>query len=195
MDKHRLESIMDFMQITDRMKSVYRTVDISTLERAESDAEHSWHLALFLVLLEKDLPSTIDKLKLYRMLLMHDLVEVYAGDTAVYDDEGRKDKAEREKKAAEKLFSHLPEDLKREFFDLFAEFEAMKTLEAKIAKALDKLHPLLQNLCSQGSDYKKFNATYDGEKKIVEGFVGFDESLRQIRDYLLDEAKEKGYIK
>jgi putative hydrolase of HD superfamily len=195
MDAQRLKAIIDFMQVTERMKSIYRTVQISTLDRGESDAEHSWHMALFLMLLEHDLPQDIDKLKLYKILLIHDLVEVYAGDTAVYDDVGRKDKIEREAKAAEKLFGQLPDDLKKEFFDLCNEFEEMKTVEAKIAKAIDKLHPLLQNLSSEGTDYKKFGATYEGEKGRIEKYIDFDETLKQISDSLLEQAKERGYIK
>jgi putative hydrolase of HD superfamily len=194
MDHRRLKTIIDFMQVTERMKSIYRTVQISTLDRGESDAEHSWHMALFLMLLEHDLPQNIDKLKLYKILLIHDLVEVYAGDTAVYDDVGRKDKIEREAKAAEKLFGQLPEDLKKEFFDLFNEFEEMKTVEAKIAKAIDKLHPLLLNLSSEGTDYKKFGATFEDEKRRVEKYIDFDGTLKQISEFLLDEAKKRNYI-
>jgi putative hydrolase of HD superfamily len=195
MDNQRLKTIIDFMQVTERMKSIYRTVQISTLDRGESDAEHSWHMALFLMLLENDLPQDIDKLKLYKILLIHDLVEVYAGDTAVYDDVGRKDKVEREAKAAEKLFGQLPDDLKKEFFDLFNEFEEMKTVEAKIAKAIDKLHPLLQNLSSEGTDYKKFGAMFEDEKNRIEKYVEFNETLKQISEFLLEEANKKSYFK
>lgn len=194
MDQQRLQQIIDFMRVTDQMKLIYRTVEISTNERGESDAEHSWHLALLLMLLEKDLPQNIDKIKLYKMLVMHDMVEIYAGDTPLYDDVGRMDKAQREAEAAEKLFCQLPGDLKEEFFSLFNEFEARETLEAKIAKAFDKIHPLIQNLCSNGTDYRNFHATYDDEKQRIEKYVDFDPTLKQISDFLLDEAKKCGYI-
>ncbi len=194
MNIQRIKDIVDFMNVTERMKVIYRTVQVSTLDRGESDAEHSWHLALLLMLLEADLPQVIDKIKLYKMLLIHDLVEVYAGDTSVYDDVGRLDKVEREAMAAEKLFGQLPDDLKKEFFALFDEFEARETLEAKIAKAFDKMHPLMQNLSSEGTDYIKFHATYDDEKQRIEKYVNFDSNIEQISNYLLDEAKNRGYI-
>lgn len=193
-DSQRLQQIINFMRVTDQMKLVYRTVEISTNQRGESDAEHSWHLALFLMLLEKDLPKNIDILRLYKMLLIHDMVEIYAGDTPLYDTVGRLDKVEREAQAAEKLFGQLPTDLKEEFFALFNEFELLETLESKIAKAFDKIHPLIQNLCSNGTDYKKFKATYEDEKQRIEKYVNFDSTLIQISDFLLDEAKKCGYI-
>ncbi len=194
MNAERLKSIIAFMDVTERMKIIYRTVKVSTLDRGESDAEHSWHLALLLMLLEKELPAEINILKLYKMLLIHDLVEVYAGDTSVYDTVGRLDKAEREAKAAETLFSQLPSDLKEEFFALFHEFEARETLEANIAKALDKLHPLMQNLSSEGTDYLEFSATYEDEKQRIKPYVDFHPTLAQMATVLLDEAKSRGYI-
>ena len=141
------------------------------------------------------------------MVLVHDLVEVYAGDTklmenlavysddkVVFDAEKEKIQEEKERNAADKLFNILSEDLRAEFRGLWEEFEERKTLEAKVAKALDKLHVLFQNNCSNGMDFKNYKCTYLGEKQLISSYIEEFPFLQEICKKLLDEAKEKGWL-
>ncbi len=211
-----MDDIIHFMQETEKLKSVMRSVPLSTGDRKESSAEHSWHLAILLMLLQKEAPIGLDFLRTLRMLLTHDLVEVYAGDTRLYDtlvvvpcmaggtvlqyDEDKvANKKKCEQAAAAKLFSLLPADLCEEFSDLFREFEARETLEAKFAKALDKLHPLLQSSVTDGQDYRECGSTYSGEMQLLQDH--FDCLPEKPRDFLwamarklLDDAKNKGWL-
>jgi len=190
------------MQETEKLKRVYRCVDISDLNRKESSAEHSWHLGIFLMLLNKDVPKELDLHKTLKMLLIHDLVEIYAGDTKlietltvysgesiVYDINKVNIKKEKEKKAANLLFGMLPDDLKQEFMELWEEFEERTTVEAKICKALDKIHNILQNTVSNGTDFKEYKSTFEAEKKLIEPYVVEFPVLQNIVDLLLEEAK------
>jgi len=190
----RINKILSFLQEIEKYKTVEREMFSSNLNRAESDAEHSWHVAMFLFLFEKDLPENLDMKKMMKLALMHDLVEIYAGDTFAFDKENQATKKEREFQSAGKLFSQLPEDLHKEFMDLFNEYEEAKTSEAKIVKSFDKIQPILQNLCSDGKSWKKHGITFsdidDYKRKHMEhnGFV------LKIYEKLLNDAKKRGLI-
>src|SRR3989344_203846 len=134
----RIDKILSFLQEIEKYKTIEREMFTSNLNRVESDAEHSWHVAMFLLLFEKELPENLDMKKMLKLALMHDLVEIYAGDTFAFDKEKQATKKEREFKSARKLFSQLPEDLNKEFMGLFDEYEEAKTSEGKIVKSFDK---------------------------------------------------------
>jgi len=207
MDKNRMKSIISFIQISEKLKTISRSVDLSNLKRKESSAEHSWHLAIFVMLLQKELPPQLNLETTMKMVLIKDLVKVYAGDTPVmetilsfsdneiiFNEKMVKDKKTKEKESADKLFEILPIDLKEEFHGLWNEFEERKTIEAKFAKAVDKLHVLLQNSVSQGMDYKEYKSTYDGELLLILKYVEEFPVLKEIAISLLDDAKSNGWL-
>lgn len=142
----KLKSRLRFLTTIDKMKSIYRrNVIADGTKRGETDAEHSWHLALYAMTLAEYAPSGTDIDRAIKLCLTHDLVEVYAGDTFCYDAAGNADKNERETAAAQKLFSMLPLDQKEEFETLWQEFEENATNEARFANALDRMQPFLLN--------------------------------------------------
>ena len=151
MDVNRLEQQMRFLVEVDKMKSVYRRTILIDKTRRESDAEHSWHFALMAMLLaEYADPEKVDCARVIRMALVHDLIEIYAGDTFAYDVQGNQDKRQRETEAADKLFALLPEDQAAEIRALWEEFDAMETPDAQYAAAIDRLQPFLNNYLTQG---------------------------------------------
>ena len=144
-DIEKLRKQMDFIIEIDKMKNIYRQTLVLNEDRAENDAEHSWHLAMMVMLLSEYANEPIDVLHTIKMVLIHDIVEIDAGDTYCYDEEGYKDKNERETKAAERIFGILPHDQKNEMYNLWLEFEDRKTPEAKFAAVLDRIQPIMLN--------------------------------------------------
>ena len=138
-----LEKQLAFIMELDKIKNITRQTYISDGSRKENDAEHSWHLALMCFVLAEYSNEPIDVLKTMKMVLMHDVIEIDAGDTYAYDVEGNKTKRERELRAAERIYAILPDEQAKEYRALWDEFEAMETPEAKFANVLDKLQPLL----------------------------------------------------
>ena len=156
MQNKRLEQQIRFILEVDKLKTIERQTLITDASRQENDAEHSWHLALMaLVLGEYANAQDLDILRVIRMVLVHDLVEIDAGDTYCYDSAGYTDKAERETAAADRLFNLLPPDQAGEFRALWDEFEAGETAEARFANALDRLQPLMHNAFTEGRMWKK----------------------------------------
>ena len=191
--EERTDKIISFLKEIDKFKDVKREIFLK--DRNENDAEHSWHLAMFVILFERDLPEKLDFKKMLKFALMHDLVEIYAGDTFFFDEEGRKDKKEREEKAAQRLFSQLPEDLANDFFGLFREYEDSETEESKIVHAFDKMHPLLQNLISEGKTWKKHDISYEKLDKNKRKYVENNQLTFNIYEKFMKEAKDKGFLK
>jgi len=186
----RIRQLLDFLQEIEKFKYIERHIYLQD-GRRESDAEHSWHLAMFLLLFEKNLPPNLDFLKMVKMALIHDLCEIYAGDVLFYDDKGREGKSERELDAAQKLFKQLPDDLQTEFMQLFHEYEEKKTKEALLVNSFDKLQPILQNIGTHGLTWKKLNITYDqlhSKKKI---HMDHDNLIKDVYEQILKEIKEK----
>lgn len=140
-----LEEEIKFILELDKMKSVYRRTYITSGDRRENDAEHSFHIALMAHLLKDYTDKPIDVDRVCKMLLAHDLVEIDAGDTFAYDAKGYEDKNERELRAANRLYGLLKEDQGKEFFDLWLEFEEMKTNDSLYANAMDRLQPIMMN--------------------------------------------------
>ncbi len=153
MDKKRLEQQMEFILEVDKVKNIFRQTYLADQNRKENDAEHSWHLSLMAVLLKEYSKEEVELSKVIPMVLIHDLVEIDAGDTYAYDASGNLDKREREVKAAERIFGMLPKDQGMAFRELWEEFEAYETPEAKFAHLLDNFQPLLLNHASDGKSW------------------------------------------
>lgn len=175
----RLRQQMEFIVEVDKVKNIMRQTYLSDAGRKENDAEHSWHLALMAVLLKEYSNEEVDLSKVVPMVLIHDLVEIDAGDTYAYDEVGAATKAERETKAADRIFGLLPEDQKKWFRELWEEFEEYQTPEARFAHVLDNCQPLLLNDASGGRSwaehgvkksqiYKRNQYTGEGSREIWE---------------------------
>lgn len=155
MDKKRFQKQLDFILEADKEKNILRQTHLSGHGRRENDAEHAWHMAIMIYLLKEYANEEIDVAKAMMMALIHDIVEIDAGDTYAYDTAGLETQKEREEKAAERIFGMLPEDQKAELKSLFEEFEAYETPEAKFARAMDNFQPLLLNDSNDGGDWKE----------------------------------------
>ena len=175
----RLRQQMEFIVEVDKVKNIMRQTYLSDAGRKENDAEHSWHLALMAVLLKEYSNEEVDLSKVVPMVLIRDLVEIDAGDTYAYDEVGAATKAERETKAADRIFGLLPEDQKKWFRELWEEFEEYQTPEARFAHVLDNCQPLLLNDASGGRSwaehgvkksqiYKRNQYTGEGSREIWE---------------------------
>ena len=147
------EKQIQFIMELDKIKKIGRQTYLSDASRKENDAEHSWHLALMAFVLADYSNEPVDVLKTMKMVLLHDVIEIDAGDTYAYDAEANKTKRERELKAADRIFGLLPEAQKSEYRGLWDEFEAMETPESKFANMLDKVQPLLLNDASGGQSW------------------------------------------
>lgn len=154
-EKERLEKQIRFIVEADKVKNIFRQTYLADGERKENDAEHSWHLAMMAVLLQEHMKEKANLAKVMTMVLIHDLVEIDAGDTYAYDEKGAQTKREREVKAADRIFGLLPEDQGTYFRELWEEFEAYETPEAKFAHLLDNFQPLLLNDASGGKSWKE----------------------------------------
>ena len=150
MDKQRLQSQVDFLREIDKEKFIGRQTYKTDGKTKENDAEHAWHMAIMTLLLSEYANEKIDVLKTISMLLIHDLVEIDAGDTYCYDEDAKKTQAQREKACADRLFNMLPKDQAQKMYDLWREFEEIKTPEAKFARTLDCFQPMMLNDATDG---------------------------------------------
>ena len=195
MDVNRLEQQMRFLVEVDKMKSVYRRTILIDKTRRESDAEHSWHFALMAMLLaEYADPEKVDCARVIRMALVHDLIEIYAGDTFAYDVQGNQDKRQRETEAADKLFALLPEDQAAEIRALWEEFDAMETPDAQYAAAIDRLQPFLNNYLTQGHTWGLGGVK---SAQVYERMDPIRVALPEVWpfvDKMIQESIEKGYL-
>ena len=153
MDKDRLDRQIEFIREIDKEKSIGRQTYLADASRKEDDAEHAWHMAIMTVLLSEYANEKIDVLRTMTMLLIHDLVEIDAGDTYAYDENAKKTQRERELKCADRIFSILPEDQGKYMRELWEEFEAQETPEAKFARTMDNFQPVILNDASKGKSW------------------------------------------
>ncbi len=192
----RLEKQIQFITLIDEAKQVFRQNVVIRDRRPENDAEHSWHLAVMaLILSEYSTVKDLDVAKVIKMILIHDLIEIYAGDTFCYDEVGIKDKAERERLAADKLFSQLPKDQAEEFKNLWLEFETEKSSEAAFAACLDHLQPLILNYNTEGHTWKYPGVT---KEKVLQRNVTLQKHAPLLWDYakmIIDNSVAKGYLR
>ncbi|AQM66561.1 5'-nucleotidase [Vibrio campbellii] len=192
----RLEKQLALLIELDQLKSVLRRTRVKSADRRlENSGEHSWHVALMAVLMQEHANAPIDIARVMKMLLIHDVVEIDAGDTFVYDVAASKEQEERELKAAERLFGMLPSDQGDELFALWKEFEAAQSDDAKYAKALDRLIPMLLNYHNDGQSWKEHGVTREQaltiNKRIEFGSVTLWDKAKE----LIEEATEKGWLK
>ena len=186
---------MEFALEIDKEKSIFRQTHLSGNGRNENDAEHAWHMAIMAYLLKEYSNDKVDISKVMIMCLIHDIVEIDAGDTYAYDKEGLATQKARENAAKERIFSLLPNDQKDELIGLFDEFEENKTPEAKFAHAMDNLQPLMLNNSNGGADWREHGVTkeqvYVRQSKTKEG----SKKLFELTDRILRQNIEKGNIK
>jgi putative hydrolase of HD superfamily len=183
MAHERLEQQIRFILEVDKLKEVFRQTLCTQSRRAENDAEHSWHLCLAVIVLSEHANTPrLDVLRVLKMLILHDLVEIDAGDTFAYDTAGRVHQHEREAKAADRIFGLLPPDQTTEFRALWDEFEAALTPEAKFAAAIDRFQPCLLNCSTEGAAWKRHGVTQDRviarNSYIAEGSAALWEAMR-----------------
>lgn len=195
MDFDRLRRQIEFAVEIDKLKRIVRQTLLTDGSRQEDSAEHSWHLAVMvLVLSEYAKDGKIDILRVLKMALFHDLVEIDAGDTYCYDPVANEGRPERERKAADRIFGLLPEDQAIEFRSLWEEFEARETAEAKFAAALDRLQPLLNNYRTQGQMWQRHGVK---SKIVFERNQPMEEGAPVLWDYaakMINEAIQRGWL-
>lgn len=187
----KIESTIEFLKEIEKFKSCERECRTTGVERPESDAEHSWHLAVFLILLENEFED-VDFARMLKLALIHDLPEIYAGDTNPYRGD-TDNKKENEIKAAERLFAKLPHGAFQNLTSLFNEYMEQETIESQIVKSADKLMPLIQNLCTNEhhSSYRKLKVTYEEVVEYMDPFFSKG-VLKNFYQRLLAEAHQKG---
>lgn len=184
----RFEKMLEFLETIDKFKMIYRSAYLSDYSRQESDAEHTWHMSLFALLLYPEIKQDIDLTHVLRLILIHDLVEVYAGDTFAYDKKSYCNKKEREEAAANQLFSLLPEDLQTSMYSWWQEFEEALTPEAQFAQAMDKLQAFAQNVFSAGRIWHERSVTEQMSRKRNQMAMAFDPALSDFFEALYQRA-------
>ena len=190
----RLKQQLEFVLEIDKEKNIFRQTHLSGQGRNENDAEHAWHMAIMAYLLRENSNEPVDIGRVMLTCLIHDIVEIDAGDTYAYDADGLKTQKAREDAAKERIFSLLPEDQKQELVRIFDEFEAFQTPEAKFARAMDNLQPLLLNDSNDGGDWKEHEVNaekvYGRQRKTKRG----SEKLFEVTDQILKENIAKGNL-
>lgn len=192
----RLRRQIAFIVEVDKLKHVLRRSVLPNTSRRENDAEHSWHMALTAMLFEEYVNDRdVDILRVIKMALVHDLVEIDAGDTYAYDDLGYQDKETRERAAADRIFSMLPDDQAAGLRGLWEEFEAMETVDARYAAAVDRFQPLLLNYLTHGEVWLNNSITRDQVIRRMRPIEHITPGLWPAVMHLIDISAEKGYLK
>lgn len=196
MQKERLDQQFDFFREIDKEKFIQRQTYLSGAVRKENDAEHAWHMAIMTILLSEYANEKIDVLKTVTMLLIHDIVEIDAGDTYAYDEEGKKTQHQREQAAAERIFGLLPADQAEKMKDLWEEFEQNETAEAKFAHTMDNIQPVMLNAATDGKAWEEHGVHID---QILKRNQITPQGSERLWDYSLHQFiephVEKGKIK
>lgn len=196
MNNERLQKQIKFIEEIDKAKQIFRQNVVIGTTRNENDAEHSWHLAVMAILLsEYEKEKDIDVLKVIKLVLIHDLVEIYAGDTFCYDEKANEDKKEREEKAAQRVFNILPLDQAEEILELWREFEEVKTPEARFAACLDRFQPLILNYNTNGHTWQKPEVN---SSKVLKRNGLLQENAPLLWEYakeVIEDSIEKGYLR
>lgn len=188
----RLKKQLDFALEIDKEKNIFRQTHLSGHGRNENDAEHAWHMAIMAYLLREYSNEPVDITRVMLMCLIHDVVEIDAGDTYAYDEEGKKTQKAREEAAKERIYSLLPEDQKEELAAIFDEFEESKTPESKFAHAMDNLQPLMLNNSNDGGDWREHGVSakqvYGRQSRTKEG----SEKLYEVTDQIIKNIGRRG---
>jgi len=195
LENERFRNQIEFILEIDKLKRIQRRTTLLDKSRQENSAEHSWHIALIvLILSEYAEEGNLDLLQVIRLLLAHDLVEIDAGDTYCYDEIGRQDQKTREIKAADRIFSLLPADQADRFRSLWDEYEARKTPESRFANAIDRLQPLLHNYFTRGHTWQKHGIR---KRQVIARMKPVDDGSHFLWDYvssLIDDAVARGFL-
>ena len=194
MDK-RIEKQLAFSLEIDKVKNIFRQTHLSGNGRNENDAEHSWHMAIMAYLLREYSNEDIDIAKVMLMCLIHDIVEIDAGDTYAYDAEALQSQKAREDAAKQRIFAILPEEQAQELIALFDEFEEYETAESKFAHAMDNIQPLILNNSNNGGDWREHDVTVEQIYKRQSKTKLGSEKLFEITDYIIQENVKKGRLK
>jgi len=194
MQTDNLSKQISFIKEIDKLKYIQRKTKLFNSDRPENDAEHSWHLAMMTIVLAEHSDKPIDVLKVLKMVLIHDIVEIDAGDTFIYDSTKSHTNTDEELIAAERIFGLLPTEQAEEFIAIWKEFEESTTDEAKFAKSMDRFEPLLQNTSNNGGTWKEFNVpyqkVYDKKKAIKNGST----VIWNYAENLLNESVDRGIL-
>ena len=186
---------VNFIKEIDKLKYIQRKTKLFNSDRHENDAEHSWHLAMMTIVLAEHSDKPIDVLKVLKMVLIHDIVEIDAGDTFIYDTAKNHTNTNEELMAAKRIFGLLPTEQAEEFVAIWIEFEEGMTDEAKFARSMDRFEPLLQNTSNKGGTWTEFNVpyqkVYDKKKAIKDGSA----SIWEYAEELINDSVEKGILK
>ena len=194
MIEQNLKNEIEFIIELDKMKSTFRQTSLIDKSRRENDAEHSWHIAIMAMVLSEYADEDIDTSKVIKMVLVHDLVEIYAGDTFCYDEVGNSDKKERELKAADKIFGMLPVEKGNCLRKLWEEFENMETKESLFANSMDRIEPFLINYYTEGGTWKEHCISKEQVYKRSEPIKYTSNKLWEFTKELIEDAFNKGYI-
>jgi len=195
MQPDHLSKQISFIKEIDKIKYIQRKTKLFNSDRTENDAEHSWHLAMMTIVLAEHSDTPIDVLRVLKMVLIHDIVEIDAGDTFIYDTEKSHTNTDNERMAAIRIFGLLPKEQGDELISIWEEFEAGVTNEAKFAKSMDRFEPLLQNASNSGGTWKEFDVDYSKvveKKKVIEQG---STALWKYAENLLNESVDKGILK
>lgn len=185
---------MQFVVEADKLKSIFRRNRLLHGERHENDAEHSWHLALMAIILAEHADPPVDVLHVVKMVLIHDLVEIDAGDTFGYDEAALLTQPERERLAADRIFGLLPNDMAHELRELWNEFEEKQTAEAKFAGALDRMGGVLPSYHNQGGCWREADVSVERVKARNGVIAAGSPALWDYAEGLIDDAVEKGFV-
>lgn len=191
----RLRAQLEFIAEADKLKTILRASPLAAADRRENDAEHSWHLALMVLLLAEYADEPIDVGHAIKLVIIHDMVEIYAGDSPVFDPAAIVDQVEREIAAAERLFTMLPPDQAGEIRALWDEFEAAQTPEARFCKAMDRLEPMLLNWLNRGGTWGMPGATESRVRAREAGVVAASTTLGEATDAIVRAGLAKGWIR
>ena len=191
----RLAEQISFIIEIDKLKNIYRQNLVADGSRRENDAEHSWHLAVMALLLAEYMPEPVDLLKVIKMVLLHDVVEIDAGDVFCYDPAAAVGKQEREEVAAQRIYGLLPGDQGRELRELWEEFEERETPEARFAACLDRLQPFLLNFFTQGGTWRIHNVPAGQVRKRLATVGETSPALGEVVEHFMEKAIELGFLK
>ena len=195
MQTNNLEKQVAFIKEIDKIKFIQRKSRLFNSERRENDAEHSWHLAVMAIVLAEHSDKTIDLLKVLKMVLIHDIVEIDAGDTFFYSSTESHDNIEEELTAAKRIFGILPKEQAEELIAIWEEFEAAETDEAKFAKSLDRFEPLLQDAVNDGGSWAEFDVPYQKVYDLNKTIKNGSTKMWSYAKDLIDESVQKGDLK
>ncbi len=194
MERDRLTQQIQFIIEIDKLKRIIRQSYLMDTARRENSAEHSWHLAMMVMVLVEHANESVDLVRVLKMVVIHDIVEIDAGDVDYFDKTSAQSKPQREQMAADRLFGMLPADQSYELREIWQEFEARQTAEARFATALDRLIPLLHNYHTQGQSWHERGITGDRVLLLCDAIAPGSVALSELARTLINDAMNRGYL-